>query len=158
MRRAVGKSDFFAPVVKASIPYYRLRIDLSDDTAGFPNHQLARDRIGLTAAVVVSQPSHGLLVLGQEWSAQGFLISAFRRSGAPTVPIMNFHISRKILGYEGTIGTLKPGANADVALLERRAGNFAMTDSDGKTVTARERLIARTTIKDGRVWYERPGE
>jgi dihydroorotase len=67
-------------------------------------------------------------------------------------------VPAKILGYEGTIGTLKPGANADVALLERRAGNFAMTDSDGNTVTARERLIARTTIKDGRVWYERPGE
>jgi dihydroorotase len=67
-------------------------------------------------------------------------------------------VPAKILGYEGTIGTLRPGANADVALLERRNGNFAMTDSDGNTVTARERLIARTTIKDGRVWYERPGE
>jgi dihydroorotase len=64
----------------------------------------------------------------------------------------------KILGYEGTIGTLRPGANADVALLERRNGNFAMTDSDGNIVTTKERLIARTTIKDGRVWYERPGE
>jgi dihydroorotase len=67
-------------------------------------------------------------------------------------------VPAKILGYEGTIGTLRPGANADVALLERRNGNFPMTDSDGNTVTARERLIARTTIKDGRVWYERPGE
>ena len=67
-------------------------------------------------------------------------------------------VPAKILGYEGTIGTLRPGANADVALLERRAGNFAMTDSDGNTVTAKERLIARTTLKDGRVWYERPGE
>jgi dihydroorotase len=67
-------------------------------------------------------------------------------------------VPAKILGYEGTVGTLKPGANADVALLERRAGNFAMTDSDGNTVTAKERLIARTTIKDGRVWYERPAE
>src|SRR5438552_1116632 len=67
-------------------------------------------------------------------------------------------VPAKILGYEGTIGTLKPGANADIALLERRPGNFAMTDSDGNIVTARERLIARTTIKDGRVWYEQPGE
>jgi dihydroorotase len=67
-------------------------------------------------------------------------------------------VPAKILGYEGTIGTLKPGANADLALIERRNGNFAMTDSDGNTVTARERLIARTTIKDGRIWYERPGE
>jgi hypothetical protein len=30
-----------------------------------------------------------------------------------------------------------------------------MTDSDGNTVTAKERLVARATIKDGRVTYER---
>jgi len=64
----------------------------------------------------------------------------------------------KIMGYEGTVGTLRPGANADVALIERRNGNFAMTDSDGNTVTARERLIARMTLKDGRVTYERPSD
>ena len=64
----------------------------------------------------------------------------------------------KIMGYEGTVGTLKPGANADIALLERRTGNFPMTDSDGNTVTAKERLIARMTLKDGRITYERSGE
>ena len=64
----------------------------------------------------------------------------------------------RIMGYEGTVGTLKPGANADIALLERRNGNFDMTDSDGNTVTAKERLIARMTLKDGRVTYERSGE
>jgi dihydroorotase len=61
----------------------------------------------------------------------------------------------KIMGYEGTVGTLRPGANADVALLERRNGNFPMTDSDGNTVTAKERIVTRLTLKDGRVWYER---
>jgi dihydroorotase len=64
----------------------------------------------------------------------------------------------KILGYEGTVGTLKPGANADIALIERRNGNVELKDSDGNTVTAKERLITRMTIKDGRVWYERAGE
>jgi dihydroorotase len=62
----------------------------------------------------------------------------------------------RIMGYEGTVGTLKPGANADVAILELRDGNFEMRDSDGNTVTAKRRLIAQTTIKDGRIWYERP--
>ena len=52
---------------------------------------------------------------------------------------------------------MKPGANADIALLELRDGNFEMTDSDGNTVTAKERLIARMTLKDGRICYERPG-
>jgi len=64
----------------------------------------------------------------------------------------------RIMGYEGTVGTLRPGANADIALLELRDGNFEMKDSDGNTVTAKRRLIARTTVKDGRIWYERPAD
>ncbi|HSV79999.1 MAG TPA: amidohydrolase/deacetylase family metallohydrolase [Ramlibacter sp.] len=64
----------------------------------------------------------------------------------------------RIMGYEGTVGTLKPGANADVSIFELRDGNFEMRDSDGNVVTARRRLIAQTTIKDGRVWYQRPAD
>lgn len=64
----------------------------------------------------------------------------------------------KILGYQGTVGTLAPGANADIAVFELRDGDFPLKDSDGNTVTAKRRLIAQLTIKDGRVWYERPGE
>ena len=64
----------------------------------------------------------------------------------------------KILGYEGTVGTLRPGANADIAVLELRDGNFALTDSEGSTITAKQRLIPQLTLRDGRVWYERPPE
>ena len=62
----------------------------------------------------------------------------------------------RILGYEGTVGTLKPGTNADVSIIELRDGNFDLTDSERMTITAKRRLIAQTTIKDGRIWYERP--
>jgi dihydroorotase len=64
----------------------------------------------------------------------------------------------RIMGYEGTVGTLKPGANADIAVFELRDGNFELTDSDGDTVTAKRRLIAQMTLRDGRVCYERPPE
>jgi dihydroorotase len=64
----------------------------------------------------------------------------------------------KIMGYEGTIGTLKPGANADISVFELRDGAFELRDSDGDTITARRRLLAQLTLKDGRVWYERPAE
>jgi len=37
-------------------------------------------------------------------------------------------------------------------------GNFQMTDSEGITVTAKERLVARVTLKDGRITYERPAD
>jgi dihydroorotase len=64
----------------------------------------------------------------------------------------------KILGYEGTVGTLRPGANADIAVLELRDGNFDLTDSEGSTITAKRRLLTQLTLRDGRVWYERPAE
>jgi len=60
------------------------------------------------------------------------------------------------MGYEGTVGTLKPGANADIAVFELRDENVTLRDSDGDTITAKRRLLAQLTLKDGRVWYERP--
>lgn len=64
----------------------------------------------------------------------------------------------RILGGEGTVGTLRPGANADVALFELRDEDFEMRDSEGDVVVARRRLVARATVKDGRVWNEGPGQ
>ena len=64
----------------------------------------------------------------------------------------------RIMGYEGTVGTLKPGANADVSVFELRDGNYELRDSDGDTITAKRRLLAQLTVKDGRVWYERPAD
>ena len=64
----------------------------------------------------------------------------------------------RIMGYEGTVGTLKPGGNADVAVFEVRNGSFELKDTDGNVVTAQRKLLARTTIKDGRIWYERPSD
>ena len=64
----------------------------------------------------------------------------------------------RLMGYEGTVGTLKPGANADVSVFELRDGNYELRDSDGDTITAKRRLLAQLTVKDGRVWYERPAD
>jgi len=67
-------------------------------------------------------------------------------------------VPARIIGYEGTVGTLRAGANADVAVLELRDGNVELRDSDGNVVTAKRCLLTRMTVKDGRVWYERPAE
>lgn len=64
----------------------------------------------------------------------------------------------KIAGLEGVVGTLRPGANADVAILKLRDGDFEFRDTDGNTVDGKRRLIAHLTLKDGRVCYERPAE
>jgi dihydroorotase len=67
-------------------------------------------------------------------------------------------VPAKIMGYEGTVGTLKPGANADVSVFELRDEDIELRDSDGDTVIARRRLLPQLTLKDGRVWYERPAD
>ena len=64
----------------------------------------------------------------------------------------------KILGLEGVVGALRPGANADVAILELRDGAFEFRDTDGNTVTGKRRLVTHLTLKDGRVLYERPAQ
>jgi len=51
---------------------------------------------------------------------------------------------------------LRPGANADLAILELRDEACEFRDSDGNTVTGKRRLITHLTLKDGRVVYERP--
>ncbi len=63
----------------------------------------------------------------------------------------------KIMGYEGSVGTLKPGANADVTLLELRDGNFDLTDSGWHDDhrQAPPGIAQMTRIKDGRVTYQR---
>ncbi|MGE0417816.1 MAG: amidohydrolase/deacetylase family metallohydrolase [Acetobacteraceae bacterium] len=65
-------------------------------------------------------------------------------------------VPARIMGYEGTVGTLKPGANADISVFELRDGRHDLIDADNNTITAKRRLIAQMTLKDGRVWYERP--
>ncbi len=64
----------------------------------------------------------------------------------------------RILGLAGEVGTLRPGARADIAIFELRDGNFEFRDTDGNTVAGKRRLIAQQTLKDGRVCYERPPE
>ena len=51
---------------------------------------------------------------------------------------------------------MRPGANADIAILELRDEACEFRDSDGHTVIGKRRLIAHLTLKDGRVVYERP--
>jgi dihydroorotase len=64
----------------------------------------------------------------------------------------------KIAGLEGVVGTLRPGANADIAILELRDGNFEFRGTEGNTLAGKKRLITHLTLKDGRVCYERPAE
>lgn len=58
----------------------------------------------------------------------------------------------RVFNFGAEIGTLKPGAEADVSVLELKDGEFTFTDSEGKTRTGRQKLEAVTTVKGGKVF------
>lgn len=56
----------------------------------------------------------------------------------------------KFLGMSDEIGTLRPGACADVTVLEIVDGEFPLTDSEGTTETASRRFEVRHCFRAGR--------
>ncbi len=61
----------------------------------------------------------------------------------------------RAIGREGELGTLKPGAVADVAVFELEEGDFEFQDADGNALGGRRRLTPYLTIKDGQLWWRR---
>jgi dihydroorotase len=60
----------------------------------------------------------------------------------------------RVIGEAEQIGTLRPGATADVAVLSLEQGEFDFVDTDRNHMTGEKKLIAQLTVKDGRVWYQ----
>jgi dihydroorotase len=56
----------------------------------------------------------------------------------------------KFVRMENEIGTLRPGAYADVAVMEMKAGDFPLTDVFGVTETAKSVLEPRYVFRGGR--------
>jgi dihydroorotase len=56
----------------------------------------------------------------------------------------------RIVGRVEGLGTLRPGAPADIALLAIEDGEFKLTDSQRNVVTAKKRIVNRATICRGR--------
>jgi dihydroorotase len=56
-----------------------------------------------------------------------------------------------MLGMEGQIGTLAPGAVADVSVLARDTGRWTLEDSLGQRITTSERLRPEFALKGGTV-------
>ena len=58
----------------------------------------------------------------------------------------------RTMGLGDRLGTLRPGAEADVTLLRVDQGRFAFADSVGRSVTAKSKLSHVTTVKGGLVY------
>ena len=62
----------------------------------------------------------------------------------------------RVLGEDGRLGTLKPGAVADVAVFSLERGQFDFIDTDQNHLTGAQKLVTQLTLKDGRIWYRAP--
>jgi dihydroorotase len=59
----------------------------------------------------------------------------------------------KLMGLEGTIGTLKPGALADITVMKLEKRDFTFADSYGNSLDAHNIMIPQMTVKAGRTRY-----
>lgn len=59
----------------------------------------------------------------------------------------------RVFNFGAKIGTLSPGAEADLGIFELQEGEFAFTDSDGKTRTGSQKLVPGATARAGKLFY-----
>lgn len=68
----------------------------------------------------------------------------------PEIVLRSTTTCARFLGQGHEIGTLQPGACADVTVLEIQDGEFPLTDSEGRTETASRRFEVRHCLRAGR--------
>ncbi len=57
----------------------------------------------------------------------------------------------RVFDYGATVGTLKPGSEADIAIFELREGNFEFEDSYGQKQTGRQKLVNTAVVRRGQL-------
>ncbi len=63
----------------------------------------------------------------------------------------------RTFNFGAEIGTLKPGADGDVSILDLAVGDFTFTDSDGRTRQGRQKLHPEVTVRAGKLFYPAAG-
>jgi dihydroorotase len=78
-------------------------------------------------------------------------MSKFLALGLPLATVVGMATARpaEVLGREGHLGTLKPGAEADIAVFDVEEGAFTFYDVRGQSRVGRTRLRPHTVIKGG---------
>ena len=59
----------------------------------------------------------------------------------------------RVLNFGVDIGSLKPGAEADLAIFVQSSGEFSLVDSEGQTRIARQKLPPAATVRGGKGFY-----
>lgn len=80
-------------------------------------------------------------------------MSKFLALGLPLSKVVAMSTANpaKILGFEGVLGTLKPGAEADITVLELETGEFTFYDVKGESLRGKDLLTPHTVIKGGEI-------
>ena len=61
----------------------------------------------------------------------------------------------RVLGRAGRLGTLAPGAVADVAVFRLESGAFEFEDAHGERLTGPRRFVPELTLRAGEIWWRR---
>jgi len=61
----------------------------------------------------------------------------------------------RMFNFGVELGTLRPGAVADITILDLREGSFAFTDSTGKKCTGKQKLQSVAAIRAGKAYINR---
>jgi predicted amidohydrolase len=84
-----------------------------------------------------------------------YILSTYRNLGIPTDSLIKgcTSVQAKIMGMAGEIGTLAPGARADITILKEKNVNLEFSDWFGHSFTGSIIYEPRGTIKNGRLYY-----
>jgi predicted amidohydrolase len=84
-----------------------------------------------------------------------FLMAKYRAFGMDLVDVVRMvtEVPARLMGMEGQMGTLKPGAFADIAVFRNIRKKVRHTDVHGKTFESDELLIPQITFCDGEAWF-----
>ncbi|MBT2208799.1 amidohydrolase/deacetylase family metallohydrolase [Actinomadura sp. NEAU-AAG7] len=85
----------------------------------------------------------GLLTVMNKWLALGMPLADVVRAATAS--------PAAALGWAGRIGALRPGAEADIAVLDWEEGSFTYADALGEHRPARRRLVPVATIRRGTI-------
>jgi dihydroorotase len=87
------------------------------------------------------------------------VMSKFLAMGVPldSVFAMSTWNPAKEIKQDAVIGTLSPGADADIAVFKLEKGKFGFTDMYGARMSANQRLVCEMTVRAGRIVYDLNG-
>jgi dihydroorotase len=156
-----GKGDTIIGVdghVKPKIRQARARGVLFDTADARPNHSYAVIRAALAdgfAPDIISTDLTNVSIFGNMVFGLPAVMSRYREHGLPLCEAVRACTSApaKALGLGDRLGTLRPGACADVAIFSERRRDIRFCNRNGDEMIVARHLVPQMTIKDGDITY-----